>query len=246
VFYKRFNLSLIALLCTFGARVPAYASPFQNGSFETPVLAGFDFTLIPPGWTKFDTSCGSDNCSGNGLFLENYGALALPALTGGGSQAFGFGGNGNFGSTLRQTFDTIAGHPYQVSFYYVIQQGTGFEDWTLDALDGINGLATKSQRFNNTAWAQGTLQFNAASTQSTLRFTDGSGVESFADHASTNWALDLVTVTDLGASTPEPAGIILTSVGLVFLGVVRKITLSLRLGAEEWPRRSHNGPPALS
>jgi len=215
----------LALLSSFAGAL-ACASPFQNGSFETPVLAGFDFTLIPTGWTKFDHSCGSDNCSGNGLFLENYSAFSLPALAGGGSQAFGFGGNGDFGSTLRQTFDTIAGHNYQVSFYYLIQQGLGFEDWTVDALDGINNLATRSQRFNNTAWTQATLQFTAASTQSTLRFTDASGVESLSDQGSTNWALDLVTVTDLGgpvAGVPEPAQLMVTGAGLLFFGVMRRL-----------------------
>ena len=215
----------LALLSSFAGAL-ACASPFQNGSFETPVVAGYDFTLVPPGWTKFDNTCGSDNCSGNGLFLENYSAFSLPPLSGGGSQAFGFGGNGDFGSTLRQTFDTIAGHNYQVSFYYLIQQGLGFEDWTVDALDGINNLATKSQRFNNTAWAQATLPFTAASTQSTLRFTDGSGVESPSDQGSTNWALDLVTVTDLGGpatGVPEPAQVIVTGAGLFLFGVMRRI-----------------------
>ena len=217
---------MIRFALLFGlASVFASATPFQNGSFENPVINGFVFDTVPAGWIKFDTGCGIDNCTGNGLFLQTYGAFLLPALAGGGNQAFGFGGNGNFGSTLRQTFDTIAGHSYEVSFDYLIQQGAGHEDWTVEALDGSNVLATHSQQFNNTNWAQFTFQFGAASTSSTLRFTDASGVEPSSEHLSTNWALDLVTVTDLGGpntGVPEPGSILLTGAGLVAAGLIRR------------------------
>jgi hypothetical protein len=203
----------------------ACAAPFQNGSFEDPTITGFGFTTIPTGWIKFDTSCGTDNCSGSGLFIQTYEAFMLPALPGGGNQAFGFGGNGNFGSSLRQTFDTVAGHNYEVSFDYLTQQGAGHEDWQVDALDGSNVLATHSQRFNDRNWVPFTFQFTAGSMSSTLRFTDTSGQETFAEHASTNWGLDLVTVTDLGGpvgSVPEPASIWLASAGLAAVGLMRR------------------------
>src|SRR5579864_6418721 len=163
----------------------AYASPFQNGSFEDPAITGFG-GIVPTGWTTFDTGCGIDNCSGAGVFLQTYQAFSLPALPGGGNQAVGFGGNGNTGSSIRQTFDTVTGHNYEVGFEYLIQQGSGHEDWQVDALDGSNVLATRSQRFNNTNWVPFTFQFTAGGTSSTLRFTDTSGQESAGEHGSTN------------------------------------------------------------
>jgi hypothetical protein len=201
----------------------ACAAPFQNGSFEDPAITGFG-GIVPTGWITFDTGCGMDNCSGSGVFLQTYDAFHLPALPGGGNQAVGFGGNSNTGSYLRQVFDTVAGHIYEVSFDYVIQQGIGHEDWQVDALDGSNVLVTHSQQFNTTDWVRFTFQFTANSGSSTLRFTDASGQEPIQEHASTNWGLDLVTVTDLSSDStvPEPASILLTAAGLAAVGFLRK------------------------
>jgi len=201
------------------------AATFQNGSFENPPVSNFDGTAVPTGWTKFDTGCGIDNCPGVGVFMQQYSAFSLPPLAGGGSQAMGFGGNGNIGSSVRQTFDTVGGHTYQVSFFYVIQQGSGFEDWIVDALNGSTPLFTHGQQFNNQAWQNFTFSFAAASASSTLRFTDNSGVESAIDSNGTNWGLDLVTVTDLTAppaTAPEPASLLLIATGLTAVRVIRR------------------------
>ena len=43
-----------ALLLTLGSTV-LFAGPFQNGGFESPVIAGgLDLTTVPTGWAKFD------------------------------------------------------------------------------------------------------------------------------------------------------------------------------------------------
>lgn len=203
----------------------ACAAAFLNGSFENPVVANFDAAAVPTGWTKFDTGCGVDNCPGVGVFMQTYSAFALPPLPGGGFQAVGFGGNGNIGSSVRQTFDTVAGHTYQVSFFYVIQQGGGFEDWIAEVLNGATPLTSQSQLFNNQAWQNFTFNFVAASASSTLRFTDNSGAVSPADSNGTNWGLDLVTVTDLTAppaTAPEPADLLLIATGLAAVAAIRR------------------------
>src|SRR5438105_10810199 len=93
-----------------------FAGPFTNGNMESPVL-GFgqsSFSTPPTGWSKFDPSCGSLNCSGTGLFLEDYAAFGtgLPSAGGDPNQAFGFGGNGITTGSLMQVFDTLAGTSY--------------------------------------------------------------------------------------------------------------------------------------
>jgi len=64
-------------------------------------------------------------------FAEQPGFDELPVV-----QAFGFGGNSVTTGSLLQTFDTLNGASYHVSFQYVIQQGSGFEDLAAEALDG--------------------------------------------------------------------------------------------------------------
>lgn len=206
--------------CLFGAA-------FQNGGFENPV-APFNFNIVPTGWTKFDPSCGNiANCSGSGLFMENYSTFGLPTTGGQGVQAFGFGGNGTLTGTLLQSFDTIPLATYRISFQHVIQQGTGNEDLILDILNGAisappggadpapctgspDCLATTGRvQFNNSAWVTRTIDFVAAGPTTTARFFDASGnFETTSDHSSTNWALDAVTVTELaGPPTGVPSGV---------------------------------------
>ena len=78
----------------------------------------------------------------------------------------------------------------------------------------------------STNWVPFTFQFTAGSTSSELRnFTDTSGQESAAEHQTTDWGLDLVTVTDLGGpvgSVPEPASMLLTAAGLAAIVLVRR------------------------
>jgi hypothetical protein len=213
-----------------------YGSAFQNGGFESPVLPnippGFDFTTVPTGWVKFDPSCGGiANCAGSALFMQLYSAFGLPAAGGQGTQAFGFGGNFILTGSLVQTFDTTPGATYHVSFQYLIQQGSGFEDLVADVLNGtVSGVSTSSTgcsgpgclattgdvRFSNSAWATRTLDFTAIGPSTSLRFSDFSGVFEPTDHIGTNWGLDAVSVTQTGgqSGTPEPTGLALVISGL--------------------------------
>lgn len=211
-----------------------FGSAFQNGGFENPVLISpaFDFSIVPTGWVKFDPSCGGTaNCVGSALFMELYSAFGLPTAGGQGTQAFGFGGNFVASGSLVQTFDTTPGATYHVSFQYLIQQGSGFEDLVADVLNGVvSGVSSNSGgcsgagcltttgtvRFNNTAWATRTLDFTAVGPSTSLRFSDFSGVLESTDHIGTNWGLDAVSVTQTSGptGTPEPLGLALFVSGL--------------------------------
>lgn len=224
------KLANVFLFICLGAALLS-ADAFQNGGFESPVITGLDFATIPTGWVKVDPSCGT-NCSGGGLFMQLYSTFSLPTTGGEGTQAFGFGGNGVTTGSLSQTFDTIAGDMYELSFQYVIQQGSGFEDWTVDLLNGASTLATKSQQFNTQDWVTTTLDFTAGSTSTLLRFTDTSGLnESPGDHFSTNWALDAVKITDLGSGSgpspvPEPRLVWLLGLSVAALAGYRRVRLA--------------------
>lgn len=224
------------------------ASTFQNGGFESPVLASSpDFSAVPTGWTKFDPSCGGTaNCAGTGLFMQTYLTFGLPTVGGDPPQAFGFGGNGVLSGSLLQTFDTTPGATYHVSFKFAIQQGSGFEDLVADVLNGaVSGVSTATFgcsgagclattggiSFRNLAWGTTSLDFTAAGTSTTLRFSDFSGVvESVNDEATTNWALDAVSVTQTGVgAAPEPAtwGLVASAIGA--LGFLRRRRMRTRI-----------------
>jgi len=199
-----------------------FASSFQNGGFESPLLKSSpDFVTVPTGWTKVDPTCPS--CFA--LFMEFYGTFGLPTIGAEGTQAYGFGGNGGTTGSLSQTFDTVAGANYEVSFQYVIQQGPEFEDLQADVLDGINTLATKAIRFNNAAWVTTTLDFTAASASTTLRFSDTTGAVDPGTGSGTNWALDAVSVSQLGGgggAVPEPSTWVLAGLGTLAVGGLRR------------------------
>ena len=194
-----------------------FGAAFQNGGFESPILtASPDFATLPTGWTKVDPT-------GQGLFMQLYSTFSLPTVGGQGNQAYGFGGNGAQSGSLSQTFDTVSGGQYRVSFQYVIQQGFEFEDLRVAALNGASVLATNDIRFNNTAWATSTLNFTAASSATTLRFSDILGLVDPNLGFSTNWGLDAVTVTRLDATTvPEPSTLAFVSLGGLAALVLRR------------------------
>jgi hypothetical protein len=218
-------IRLAGLLASFSTLLCAAA--FQNGGFENPVVPPGTFgPTVPTGWVW-------GGAPGAGIFLESYSAFSLPSAGGEGVQALGFGASGNSGQWAAQTFDTIAGHIYKVSFEYLVQQGPpagGFnEEWTFDALNGATDLFNQSQIFSNTAWVTSAFSFTATGAASTIRFTDNSALAG-TDHLAVNWALDAVAVTDLSAApgVPEPSTVLLTGAGLAaaWLRIRRRYRLS--------------------
>jgi hypothetical protein len=197
---------------------------FINGGFELPAISNsVDFNTTPTGWTKNDPTCPA--C--DGLFIQLYTAFGLPTVGQEGQQAYGFGGNGVTSGDIAQTFDTVSGATYQVSFQYVIQQGPEFEDLLAEVLNGASVLTNAAIRFNNQAWVTRTMTFTAASAATTLRFSDATGAVDPGSGGSTNWALDAVTVTQTSGppgvpGVPEPASFLLVAAAAAVFAVKRR------------------------
>jgi len=152
--------------------------------------------------------------------MEFYSSFGLPALTGGGSQALGFGANGGVGGTISQSFNTVNGTSYEVTFHYVLQQGPEIQGLKAEALNGASSLKVDSFNFTNTDWAQEIFHFTATGSTSTLQFSDTFPIQG----VSTNWALDNVSVTSLGGGpspVPEPSSLAVLAIAALAMAGLR-------------------------
>src|SRR5439155_10143234 len=167
--------------------VGSHAAPFQNGSFETPTIPTGGQTL-PSGSTSID-----------GWITGGPGTLSfVRGVTFGidpadGLQQIAFnGGDTVTGVTLSQSFDTVAGQAYIVSFK-VGRSGTGSGTMSLAAnvtstngstLGSLTGDAPGSPGYGPTQ----TFTFTATTPTSTLTFQDTSsatvGVDLLLDSVS--------------------------------------------------------------
>lgn len=112
----------------------------KNGNFET---GNDDY------WTVFQETSISEAAAYEG----SYGAVLK--------------GDGGWGSTLNQTFTTVVGSEYVVTFYLkTVQKGTNIQ---------IKNGETKltSTWYSNTIWTKLSLTFTAVSTSTTLNFCGG-------------------------------------------------------------------------
>src|SRR2546423_11607812 len=102
---------ILSALCTLGFAGVALAAPFQNGSFEVgaPSICGAGDNLpagstLIPGWT---VSVGNIDWTTACNWTASEGTHSLDLV--GGSPATSIGG-------VAQTFDTVQGAAYQVSY----------------------------------------------------------------------------------------------------------------------------------
>lgn len=200
----------VALVC--GLSSVAQAAAFSNGSFESfegaanaTCSGGFvncgQFNVGNPGITGW--TVGGDSVDLVGLLWE--------AADGGWSVDL----NGVGAGTLSQTFDTVAGTTYRVSFdiggnFYggpSVKTGTASVDDTVLPLSFDIGGSTAA----NMGWQRRSFEFTAADTSSTLRFFSTVGGDA-------GLALDNVQVT----AVPEPQTMALWLAGLAALLLRRR------------------------
>jgi len=180
----------------------ACAAPFQNGSFEGTnpcntfnVPAGS--TLIP-GWT---VSVGN-------IDWESAPACGWQPSAGSNSLDLVGGGAGGIGG-IQQTFDTIPGTTYQVTFDLAGNYGAGPVVKPLAVT--INGVTsnftfdTTGRSGSNMGWTTHAISFVANSTTSTINFV--SDVSASGGSLNAGAALDNVQITAAAAgaaTSPVP------------------------------------------
>jgi len=165
----------------------AQAAPFQNGGFESGDDPGSYTGVSSPdsaaitGWTVY---------SGTIDYIGDYWTAAE------GSRSVDL--NGTTAGAISQTFDTVAGHVYRVSFSLA-----GNPDDTQNTLKTVRVLAptggtpadynfdTSDLTRGYMGWVSRTYTFTATSSSTTLSFS------SLTEESAYGPAIDNVTVTDV-------------------------------------------------
>lgn len=206
---KKLAPSALALVVGVSAASAANAGIIANGSFELPEVDGYEF-LNPndvPGWS----SQGPVE-----LWNRVQGSQPSGPDADTGVQYLELNSTGSGPYSIFQTFDSVVGTFYEVSFAHAARQ----ESNPLEQLDFYlgdnqgNGQTNTVVTSGVATWNYATFQFMATSTTSMLEFT--------AINPSTNDTygnfLDSVTVTDV----PEPGTLALLGLGLAGLSAARR------------------------
>jgi choice-of-anchor C domain-containing protein len=203
---------LLSILFT-GTFAKLNAAPFQNGGFEVGPAIPVNF-------------CGACGASYIGTFFAPYTGIPGWSVTAGSIDIIGPPGwtasegsrsidlDGLSAATLAQTFDTILGSTYQVSFDLAANFYTG---QTIKSLMVNAPGFSQTYTFDSTGrtalnmgWRTESFQFVAAGTSSTLSFAS-------LDIASSAFgpALDNVRVNGAaGSAVPEPSTWLIAAMGL--------------------------------
>jgi hypothetical protein len=207
------------LLVTAGS---GFSSPFTNGSFELPGGAPIRLFLgnndpFVTGWIN-----NASVITGNQVY-ESSGQDGIAA--GAGTYYVSWGLAQSTGGTLQQTFDTVAGTSYAISYLLTTQQSAGsvlqsnmVAVYNGSILTGPNLLNSVSNSFlpNDGVWFSGTtLSFTAIGSSTTLIFSD---TTPSANTPTANWGLDAVAVS----AVPEPTTAILLTIPLGAMLIVRR------------------------
>ena len=188
-----------------GIALPAAASTITNGGFETGDFTGWVTSPSPPGSVLIVTAASFgppvNNRVHDGTYAVTFGAVD----TGGG--------------VLSQTFSTIPGTTYNLSFWYGTTAYNSYpQSLTTEVLPsaGAVPLLNQTTQFNTNGdptsqWMFLTFQFVADGSQATIRFADISGITAWADGM-----IDTVSIDP----TPLPAALPLFATGLGALGLL--------------------------
>lgn len=199
------SASLLGLLSSSATA----ANLIVNGSFENGSFVGPDFTRVSAGentitgWTVggnavdwHDSTSFTSPQDGNFLVDLNLDGNGLPSDTG----------------TLSQSFSTIAGNQYQLTFYLAGTDNFSNPRQVTVDIAGINQTFSATTSPNTAlVWEEQTLLFEATSSSTTLTFSspDSTGF----------WGplLDNVSVQ----STPEPSSV-MALLGIGGLGLLSR------------------------
>lgn len=205
------------------------SSSFTNGSFESPGGAPIRLALGCNDGTVTGWINNASICTGTQVY-ESSGSDGINA--GNGTYYISWGHNGTTGGTLQQTFDTILGQAYTITYLLTTQQsscsGPCPQANTVAAYNGTtltagNLLNNTSNLFNpnDGVWFSGNvLNFTATGTSTTLLFTD---TTTAANSPATNWGLDNVALNRVAGAVPEPVSYLLMGMGLAGLAFIKRL-----------------------
>lgn len=194
-----YSILATSLLAISGAD----AALFANGDFEVTDLADNTSTAASgsiTGWTVVGAGVVHRDGSFFGGTIAGSGPNA-PAFDGRQYVHFNDGATGA-GSSIFQTFDTVIGTEYTVSFSIA---GGDFDGSSHQIIADASGLGGLTQAATNNTWSSHAFNFTATGTSTTLTFTD----DLQAGGASSDLLLDGVSVT----AVPEPSSSALLGIG---------------------------------
>jgi choice-of-anchor C domain-containing protein len=213
---NKFFLSAAAALGLLFNSYGAHASPFVNGSFEVgPAVGPQGFTTLNGGDTSITGwTVGGPNTANaidyiGGYWVSEDGTHSLDL-------------NGLVPGSISQTFDVVAGHTYQVSFWMAGNPAGGPTIKTLDATADVTlssaSFDTTGTSLTNMGWTLKTFDFTATSTSETLSFTSTTIGDSGVSGLPTAFgpALDNVSVTAI----PEASTWAMMLLGLLGMGFI--------------------------
>ena len=183
---------------------PAAFGPFQNGGFEDPIFPsgiqyGLGTSAYLTGWVST-----TNNTSPGNWWLQNY--LYNPGFdkVAEGNQAVMLNGDGQATTTLSQTFATVGGTEYLVTFDLGHQGADTGNPATI--VVEATGNSPVTYAADSVSFVVRSYSFTAAGPVTTLTFSQSTGPADYSPE------LDNVIVQSL-APIPEPATLTLLALG---------------------------------
>jgi len=194
------QFQILALLSALGLGSVASAAGFQNGSFETGTAPGAFTELAAGNGSITGWTIGGHSVDYIGSYWQASNGERSIDLSGGAA------------GSLAQSFDTLIGQTYTVTFDMAGNPDNGsLKSMTVSAAADSANYSFDSTVTSkpNMGWSTKSFQFTANSTTSTLMFASN-------ENSAYGTALDNVSVQ----AVPEPAT--MAALGLGALGVLRR------------------------